>query len=811
MPSNSLEARRRDRRRRRRPRESVESLLSEEIETINLNNIPSSANIDNLTIIPSENFSSEEIETVDLDEIPLSANTNNTTTIVIPSSVEEEETEYESALAKIIERKRRKDWAKFVAPVEEDQIKAKKESLVTKLKNLFSKIPSPIEFLLDHIEHHHGYTIRSYFQFVVWLFYLNIFTFIICFLCIVLPTFIYPNPKDFSTYAMNQYYQINSISIHNQSTEQCTLNDPQCKILNTPATNKINDSNETCLSDSFLASSCCSLHTEAFFLNSSSESENDQIKFLSDLISGTGFFTLNRLFIGYYRNLTKSDTVDSYFQTYNMGLAVFLTIFACLLITGIIIIRKYGDGMKKSYVQDESFENNVFQYVFARWSYSTTKTSVARRYEHRFKSEIKSILLERNDKINFKFNRPIDKILFQIQRIIVWIVTLIIFAGAIAAVYFTNRFSFQERAKEEMDDGASQRNNLAELAIEYLPSTVVSLLNLVSQLIFAYMRNFKLYTHATAVRHYLIRVIIMRLLLLFTFVFIVILQITCNSNQCGRQSKIINCVEIPGEATFIHCWETLIGQAIYRLIITDTVVMVIIHLIVDPLRSLLTCCCSSKSVVEQQYETINATPEPPEVFCLWKPLQFELEDYVLDLTYTQTLCWHGLIFCPFLPLIAAAKNILIFAVKWLSLAFFRKRSQLELSPARARHIFTAVLLFSFIWALLPISFLATSLRPSRGCGPFRLYSHEPEYYMYYSVRNIVTQIQNEILVNIILKITSAVVIIPLVLILILFSCILTIRRNSYRGASLELYKLLYTSHKVHQLAVKNAPVATTYL
>jgi hypothetical protein len=44
----------------------------------------------------------------------------------------------------------------------------------------------------------------------------------------------------------------------------------------------------------------------------------------------------------------------------------------------------------------------------------------------------------------------------------------------------------------------------------------------------------------------------MRLLLLFTFVFIIILQITCNSNQCGRQSEFIDCAEIQGTATFIH-------------------------------------------------------------------------------------------------------------------------------------------------------------------------------------------------------------------------------------------------------------------
>ena len=49
---------------------------------------------------------------------------------------------------------------------------------------------------------------------------------------------------------------------------------------------------------------------------------------------------LTRLFIGYYRNLTNSDNENSYFQTYNMGLAVFLTIFACFLLTGIIIVRK---------------------------------------------------------------------------------------------------------------------------------------------------------------------------------------------------------------------------------------------------------------------------------------------------------------------------------------------------------------------------------------------------------------------------------------------------------------------------------------
>jgi hypothetical protein len=56
----------------------------------------------------------------------------------------------------------------------------------------------------------------------------------------------------------------------------------------------------------------------------------------------------------------------------------------------------------------------------------------------------------------------------------------------------------------------------------------------------------------------------MRLLLLFTFVFIVILQITCNSNQCGRQSELIDCAGIQGQATFIHV-------DIYRILFTSCV------------------------------------------------------------------------------------------------------------------------------------------------------------------------------------------------------------------------------------------------
>lgn len=99
--------------------------------------------------------------------------------------------------------------------------------------------------------------------------------------------------------------------------------------------------------------------------------------------------------------------------------------------------------MKRSYVQNESFENHLFQYIFARWNYRSTNANVAHRHEQRFKTEIKNILFERNEKVNFKFDRAKDKIIFQLNRLLLWIITLLMFIGAITALYFTNRYTFQ--------------------------------------------------------------------------------------------------------------------------------------------------------------------------------------------------------------------------------------------------------------------------------------------------------------------------------------------------------------------------------
>lgn len=111
------------------------------------------------------------------------------------------------------------------------------------------------------------------------------FTFALSFTCIILPTYIYQDLEDFSSYAMDQYN-------HFYGSKQCNLTDPECSILNKPINQSTSDSN-TCLNNPYLASSCCSLHTEAFFINSSSN--KDWTKSLGDVIDGTVIMNIDIL------------------------------------------------------------------------------------------------------------------------------------------------------------------------------------------------------------------------------------------------------------------------------------------------------------------------------------------------------------------------------------------------------------------------------------------------------------------------------------------------------------------------------------
>jgi len=149
---------------------------------------------------------------------------------------------------------------------------------------------------LHEIEGRFGNSVRSYFAFVRWLFLLNIFIFVLIFSFTVIPTIVFE------------------------------------------AANTDLSSNTT------VAAGC---EYNPFDANA----DIPFTDYIIQLITGTGFVENTLLFVGYYSN---SNVEVSGSFSYNIPLSFILIVFAYLLLSLVLLVRRALAGIKESLVSDES-------------------------------------------------------------------------------------------------------------------------------------------------------------------------------------------------------------------------------------------------------------------------------------------------------------------------------------------------------------------------------------------------------------------------------------------------------------------------
>uniref|UniRef100_A0AAG5DKV0 TMC domain-containing protein n=1 Tax=Anopheles atroparvus TaxID=41427 RepID=A0AAG5DKV0_ANOAO len=150
-----------------------------------------------------------------------------------------------------------------------------------------------------------------------------------------------------------------------------------------------------------------------------------------------------------------------------------------------------------------------------------------------------------------------------------------------------------------------------------------------------------------------------------------------------------------------QCWETFVGQQFYKLFIVDFATHFLVTFFVNFPRAMFARHSSSrlaKFIGEQE---------------------FELSKHVLDVIYSQTLCWLGTFYTPFLPAIAALLTFLMFYIKKFACLVNSNPSAILYRASRSNSLFMSTLLISFTVALVPVVYALAELVPSRSCGPFR--------------------------------------------------------------------------------------------
>ncbi|NXI72409.1 TMC7 protein, partial [Anseranas semipalmata] len=415
--------------------------------------------------------------------------------------------------------------------------------------------------------------------------------------------------------------------------------------------------------------------------------------YLKDLLTGTGFLEVTSLFYGYY----TIDAALLSILTYNLPLAYLLTTFAYLALSFLWIIKRSASGFKQSLVHDEDQFQSYCNKVFAGWDFCITDLNAAWLKHRSLQYELQTDLEEERLKRKIADRTMKEKLRIYSLRIFLNIIVIAVLSGCFYSIYRATLFSQENssvsiRREIRIDSVGSGMDFMANLLVQYLPSIVITLANFIAPQIFSILIRFEDYSPAFEIRLTLMRCVFVRLANIGVLLFSLWSQIHCADDQCkacGYNYKLY------------PCWESTVGQEMYKLLIFDFMIILAVTLFIDFPRMLLVTHCS------------------------WKPVQwcglqeFGISDNVLEIIYGQTICWIGTFFSPLLPAIATIKYFIIFYVKKLSLIHTRKPPGRPIRASSSNFFFLVVLLIGLTLAFIPLGISIARIPSSKTCGPFR--------------------------------------------------------------------------------------------
>ncbi|XP_067270650.1 transmembrane channel-like protein 5 isoform X3 [Pseudorasbora parva] len=382
-----------------------------------------------------------------------------------------------------------------------------------------------------------------------------------------------------------------------------------------------------------------------------------------ELLTGVGYFNQTVLFYGGYNGEVIVST-----PAYNMQLAYFFTIAAYMVLCGVSLIYSMSRSFQKNFVLETGPAFGGAWRLLCSWDFSVVNEKAIQYNKNNLGIQLKESLSERLQEKN-KISLS-DRIKRLSLHLLAWLLSLGLALGSSAGIYFLGTdkltFSFDHNP-----------NDLKAEASTLLLPVVVSLINLIVPLLYSLISKMESYSNPRAQIYIgIMRNIILKMSLL---------GILCFYWLDFVPSKI-------------SCWESFVGQSVYRLLIIDFIFCLLGIFFGEFLRNVIgTMCIQSLGVPE-----------------------FDIARNVLDLIYAQTLAWIGIYFSPLLPVMQVLKLFIIFYLKKISLSMNCQPPKHTGRAAQIQTVFIALLFFpSYLGALSMVAFTVWRLQPSDQCGPFQ--------------------------------------------------------------------------------------------
>ncbi|XP_051987626.1 transmembrane channel-like protein 6 [Xyrauchen texanus] len=381
------------------------------------------------------------------------------------------------------------------------------------------------------------------------------------------------------------------------------------------------------------------------------------------LLTGTGFLTESGMFYGSYSNSTSRNCRAENkmcIKNYNFPLAYVLAIGMGLFVTCVMLVHSMSKSFGKSFLIFKS-KGYLALKVFCSWDFKMSRKRSVKLQSVNIRTQLKEML---SDLSCSKEKRNVRSTVVCLAiHSLVWSICLFSIAVCLLAVYYYCH---------EIDKRCFNQDDQVSLLIFPL------VISCISHLLPGFFNILSRAEHYKSPDVH-IYVSIIRNLLLKGCIFIVL------------------CFHWLENIAAQQCWETFVGQELYRLVLMDLIFAMLYIVFGEFLWGL---CTQNMSLRRRK-------------------LVFDISRNVLELIYGQTLVWLGVLFAPLLPAVQIGKLFLMFYMKKTSLVTNFQAPRKHWRATQMSTLFITLLFFpSFIGPLACVIYTMWSFKPSSGCGPF---------------------------------------------------------------------------------------------
>ncbi|XP_024914113.1 transmembrane channel-like protein 5 isoform X2 [Cynoglossus semilaevis] len=348
-----------------------------------------------------------------------------------------------------------------------------------------------------------------------------------------------------------------------------------------------------------------------------------------ELLTGAGYFRYTVMYYGGYSNETLHGLVD-----YDMQLSYFFTIAVYMALCVFVLVISATNSFKNNYTPEASASNGAWQ-LLCSWDFRVTNERAVRQRKNNLRVQLKESLSENSYSEQLTLSVRLKHFGIYLGF---WLLSIGLAAGCGASIFFLCRY-------EEQRTTDSVSWTLAQEAETLVVPFVVSLMNLVVPLFYSLFNKFEHYSSQ--------RRKVYALVLRNVFLRLSILGVLCYHWMNVVSKKY-------------SCWETIVGQSLYRLVIFDFMFLLLGSFFGEFLRKV------------------------------------------------------GIYFSPLLPAIQILKFFILFYLKKVSLTRNCQPPQRTGRAAQMQTAFICLLFFPFfVGSLSIVGYTAWSLTPSTQCGPFK--------------------------------------------------------------------------------------------